>query len=147
LFPAGLASPIVGNGITSMAEISKKLFGVANQGQNQFLLYWIEGGIVGTSLFALIIISVFKKIKAYYNKINDNFTQDILLAQCAFLLGTISIALFESNAIFQSWVWLSSGIMLGGTESYMQATESRDAPNRKQFFQNIHIKKCDILST
>lgn len=122
LFPAGFASPIMGHGITSMAHISKKLFGVTNQGQNQFLLYWIEGGLVGTALFALLVSSVFKKMKSYYKKIKDNYIQDIMLAQCAFLLGIISIALFESNAIFQSWVWLSSGIMLGVATSSMHAT-------------------------
>jgi O-antigen ligase len=131
LFPAGLASPIIGNGITSMAHISKKLFGLTNQGQNQYLLYWIEGGLVGTAIFSLLVISVFKKMKASYRNIKENYLQDIMLAQCAFLLGMISIALFESNAIFQSWVWLSSGIMLGVAVSSMKATENSISPTSK----------------
>lgn len=112
LFPAGLSSPIMGNGITSMTQISKKLLGASNQGQNQFLLYWIEGGIVGALLFISLVGRVFMKLRECYKKIEDNYLKDMLLAQCAFILGTITIALFESNAIFQNWVWLSSGICI-----------------------------------
>ena len=124
LFPAGFSSPIMGQGITSMSDISKTLLGSTNQGQNQFLLYWIEGGFVGFALFSLLLFTVSKKLKECYRNLKDNYLKDLILGQIAFFGGVITIAILESNAVFQIWVWLSSGIILGVSTTIVKAPKT-----------------------
>lgn len=113
LFPAGFSSPIIGHGIMSMPAISKQLIGGQNQGQNQFLLYWIEGGLVGVTLFAVLLRNALSKLKTAYQQTRDHYLKEAMMIQSAFIIGLIVVAMFESNALFQIWAWMPLGISLG----------------------------------
>ncbi|MBW1722898.1 MAG: O-antigen ligase family protein [Deltaproteobacteria bacterium] len=120
LIPAGLSSPVFGHGLMSMPSFSKSLFGFSNQGQNQFLLYWIEGGFVGVMLLGLLLISLFHGLGRCYSQLPEGVYKDFYIAFMAALLGITAIAFFESNAIFQPWVWLPAGVFLGAGPGLMK---------------------------
>jgi O-antigen ligase len=113
LFPAGMSAPVIGHGLTSMGALSKSILGDTNQGQNQFLLYWIEGGAVGAGIFTALITVLFLHSRRCYKALKGTMHGNLYLGFIAFLIGMCTISLFESNTIFQNWVWFPSGIFIG----------------------------------
>jgi len=126
LLPTVLDAPVLGHGLGSMTEISKALFGSVNQGQNQYLLNLIENGFLGLFAFLFLIISLFRICYQYQKKMPDCIQKDLFFGYLANLLGIFTIAFFESNAIFQNWVWIPAGIFLGAALS--QPSDSRKPP-------------------
>lgn len=113
LFPVGFTKPILGHGLTSMTVVSKQVFGTINGGQNEFLLNFIETGLVGLILYGILIILLYRHFHRCYRALQGSVEEDVYLGMCAVVMAILSIAMFESNAVFQFWVWFPAGIMLG----------------------------------
>jgi O-antigen ligase len=131
LLPTSLSSPIVGQGITSMTSVSFRRLGFINQGQNQYLLYLIESGVVGLVFYVALIWSLYRKCSHYISRMPSGIYRDLAVGFKASLLGIYTIAFFESNAVFQNWVWLPAGVFLGASVQYARKSEQANPVNKK----------------
>lgn len=113
VFPVGFEKPILGHGLVSMGQITTKRLGFPNQGQNEYLLNWIEGGILAVGLFITLTMTLLRRIWKCYQSLKGTTHEDVYLGFFAINLAFLIIALFESNAVFQFWVWFPAGVMLG----------------------------------
>jgi O-antigen ligase len=124
LLPVGFSAPIFGHGVTSTSSLSLAILGFPNQGQNQYLLYLLEGGFPAVVFFVSLLMVLYNLCHGCIHEVKDKGMNDFFLGLCAFLIGMYMIAFFESNAIFQNWVWLPCGVFLGSLYNSLHSNET-----------------------
>lgn len=110
---------VFGVGLTDIGDLTKKLLNFKNSGQNQYLLYLVEGGVPACILFILLMHLLYRKLAKIILSNRDDIYKDLILAIKAYVLSQLAVAFFESTPIFQIYFWVPCGVFIG---AIMEAT-------------------------
>ncbi|MEX2511824.1 MAG: O-antigen ligase domain-containing protein [Cyclobacteriaceae bacterium] len=95
-------------------------------GENQFLIYGVQLGVLGMVLYIMVLgIGIFKCLKVFWN------TQNTVVARIAFVAGTTKVGLllplFTANAELYAYVSLVTWWMMGySMTAYNELSEPKD---------------------
>ena len=103
MLPLVLNRPLLGHGLTS--------FGDSNT-QSDHVRLLLETGFIGWIPFICLAILVFRAVYRNYDVAKPSIEKNFVLAYLAFFVCVIIVGFAETNAFFQYYFWIPTGIAL-----------------------------------
>jgi len=113
MFPLVISSPVWGHGFTDFDDLAEKFLGRSTVGQSDYFKILVEVGLIGLITFLCLMLRVLRVIYINYRYAEEPRLKDFLLATFGFIVATMIISFFETNAAFRWHVWIPAGIACG----------------------------------
>jgi len=107
-----LQSPIYGHGQDTFITLMRQNFAIWGNSHNDYLLYLVHFGIIGLSLFLLLLRSLFRDVRSIYGSTSDSKLKLLSISYLAGFSG-YAVAMFGVNIIQpQMLFWAYSAAIL-----------------------------------